>query len=97
MLLSLHAEYVMVHRLEPLAPDRTRITCEWLFEQETLESPGFDPSDAIEFWDMTNRQDWAVSELTQLGVASRRYTPGPYAHQEGLLHAFDRHYLAMLG
>ena len=37
---------------------------------------GFDPSDAVDFWDLTNRQDWHVSELTQPGVESRAYAPG---------------------
>jgi len=96
MLLSLHPDYVMSHTLWPQGPGRTRIVCEWLFDPRTMAQPDFDPSDAVEFWDMTNRQDWHVSELTQLGVASRSYTPGPYANQEGLLDAFDREYLRAL-
>lgn len=96
LLLSLHADYVMAHTLWPEAPDRTRIICEWLFEPATIALPDFDPADAVEFWDMTNRQDWHVSELTQLGAASRAYRPGPYANQEGLLAAFDREYLRVL-
>ena len=55
-----------------------------------MARPGFDPSDAIEFWDLTNRQDWHVSELTQLGLKSRAYSPGPYSDREDLLHALDR-------
>ena len=31
---------------------------------------GFDPSDAVEFWDLTNRQDWHVCELQQRGTRS---------------------------
>src|SRR5690606_7816568 len=31
LLVSLHPDYVLTHRLEPLAPDRTRIECQWLF------------------------------------------------------------------
>jgi Rieske 2Fe-2S family protein len=96
LLLSLHADYVMVHLVEPLAVERTRVTCAWLFEPATIAAPGFDPSDAVEFWDRTNRQDWAICERTQLGVASRAYVPGPYAQSEGLLAAFDRHYRAAL-
>ena len=38
--------------------------------------PGFDPADAIDFWDDTNREDWRVSELSQAGIASRGYRPG---------------------
>ena len=90
MLLSLHPDYVMVHYMHPIAPDRTRIDCAWL-------SAGEDASDAVEFWDLTNRQDWRVNELTQAGVGSRAYSPGPYANAEGLLAAFDRHYLGVMG
>ncbi|HEX5274106.1 MAG TPA: aromatic ring-hydroxylating dioxygenase subunit alpha [Candidatus Rubrimentiphilum sp.] len=92
MLLSLHPDYVMVHSVQALDAGRTRITCDWFFDPAAMRTPGFDCSDAVEFWDLTNRQDWAVSELTQRGVASRAYTPGPYSQQEGLLDAFDRHY-----
>ncbi|HEV2741037.1 MAG TPA: aromatic ring-hydroxylating dioxygenase subunit alpha [Candidatus Elarobacter sp.] len=93
LLLSLHRDYVMAHLVQPVAPDRTRITCIWLFDAAAMAAPGFDPSDAVDFWDLTNRQDWAINELTQLGTGSRAYTPGPYAHAEGLLAAFDEHYL----
>jgi Rieske 2Fe-2S family protein len=96
LLLSLHPDYAMVHFVRPLAHDRTSIVCAWLFEPETIASPEFDPIDAVDFWDLTNRQDWRVSELTQRGVSSRAYTPGPYANAEGLLAAFDRHYLAVV-
>jgi Rieske 2Fe-2S family protein len=44
----------------------------------------------VEFWDMTNRQDWHVCELSQAGISSRAYTPGPYSNREDLLYAFDR-------
>jgi hypothetical protein len=46
---------------------------------------------------LTNRQDWRINELTQAGVGSRAYIPGPYANGEGLLAAFDRHYLRTMG
>ncbi|MET2736235.1 SRPBCC family protein [Staphylococcus epidermidis] len=42
---------------------------------------------------MTNRQDWHVCELSQQGVSSRAYAPGPYAQAEGLLWQFDQEYL----
>lgn len=95
-LLSLHPDYVMVHTMRPLAAGRTHVVCEWLFEPETIAGPDFDPSDAVEFWDMTNRQDWHACELSQLGVGSRAYVPGPYAQAEGLLWAFDRYYSRLM-
>jgi len=96
LMLSLHADYAMVHEVRPLAVDRTHVACSWLFETSTIAAPGFDASDAVTFWDQTNRQDWAIGERTQLGIASRAYEPGPYAASEGLLAAFDRHYLSVV-
>jgi Rieske 2Fe-2S family protein len=90
MLLSLHPDYMMVHTLWPIAPDRTINVCEWHFQPSELTNPSFDASDAIDFWDMTNRQDWHVCELSQAGISSRAYTPGPYSNREDLLYAFDR-------
>ncbi len=91
MLISLHPDYLMTHRLIPLAPDRTYIACEWFFEPESIADPAFDPSDAIDFWDLTNRQDWHVCELQQAGTGSRAYTAGRFTSMEAGVHAFDIH------
>ena len=90
MLLSLHPDYMLVHTLWPVTPDRTIIICEWHFQPEEMARETFDPRDAVEFWDMTNRQDWHVCELSQAGISSRGYRPGPYSNREDLLYAFDR-------
>jgi phenylpropionate dioxygenase-like ring-hydroxylating dioxygenase large terminal subunit len=87
--LSLHPDYVLVHRLQPAGPGRTRIVCEWLFEPSTIARDDFDPTDAVEFWDLTNRQDWHVCELQQTGTASRSWHAGRYSNQEPSVHAFD--------
>ena len=87
--LSIHPDYLLVHRLEPAGPGHTRVVCQWLFEPETIAAPGFDPSDAIAFWDLTNRQDWHVCELQQRGTRSRSWTAGRYSNQEPSVHAFD--------
>jgi glycine betaine catabolism A len=97
LLLSLHPDYAMVHYARPLAAGRTEVVCAWLFAPATMAQAGFDPSDAVDFWDLTNRQDWHVNELTQLGLSSRAYAPGPYSNAEGLLSAFDRYYLDAMG
>ncbi len=97
MLLSLHPDYVMFHTLWPVAPDRTRIVCSWLFHPNTLGNPSCNPDDGIEFWDMTNRQDWHICEQSQLGVQSRAYQPGPYSKRESLSVQFDREVLKALG
>ncbi len=97
LLLSLHPDYVMTHILRPIAPDRTEVICEWHFTPDEMARPGFDASDAVAFWDLTNRQDWHVSELTQLGLKSRSFTPGPYSEREQLLQDFDRWIVAKIG
>jgi Rieske 2Fe-2S family protein len=79
LLVSLHPDYVMVHRVVPLAPDRTFVECQWLFPPEAFDKPGFDPSYAVDFWDITNRQDWTACESVQRGVGSRGYAPGPFS------------------
>jgi len=97
LLLSLHPDYVLTHRILRLAPDRTRIECDWLFHPEAIGAPGFDPSPAVEFWNLTNLQDWRVSELSQRGISSSAYLPGPYSGLESMIAAWDREYLRALG
>ncbi len=93
MLLSMHPEYVMVHQLWPQSPQRTFILCDWFFHPDAFDRADFEPEDAIKFWDLTNRQDWHVCELSQQGIASRAYRPGPFSTRESIPAAWDREYL----
>ncbi len=96
LLLSPHPDYVMTHTLWPISNDETKVICEFHFHPDELNKPNFSCEDAIEFWDLTNRQDWEVSEWSQKGIESRAYTPGPYSHREGLLHDLDKIILSEL-
>lgn len=89
LLLSLHPDYMLTHLLRPVAADRTEIVCELHIHPDEIGRADLDLTGVIEFWDLTNRQDWHVSELTQLGISSRGYIPGPYTSREDLLLAFD--------
>lgn len=93
ILLSMHPDYAMVHQIWPEAPDRTRIVCDWLFHPDASGHDDFRPEDAVEFWDITNKQDWHVCELSQQGISSRAYEPGPYSPRESIPAAWDREYL----
>ena len=88
VLLSLHPDYVMTHRLTPLAADRTLIECTWAFAPEALEKPGFDPGYAVEFWDITNQQDWRACESVQRGLSSEHAVPGPLSPDEDAVYQF---------
>jgi Rieske 2Fe-2S family protein len=96
MLLSMHPEYVMVHQLWPRSPDRSLILCDWFFHPEAFARKDFKPDDAVEFWDMTNKQDWHVCELSQQGITSRAYEPGPYSTRESIPAAWDEYYRRMM-
>lgn len=93
---SFHPDYVLVHRLEPQQVDRTRVVCEFLFHPAVHAQSSFDPSGAVEFWDLTNRQDWEVCERVQAGAQSKAFAPGPLSNLESIVAAFDRHYRACL-
>jgi glycine betaine catabolism A len=82
LLLSLHPDYLMTHLVSPLGPDASHVICTWYFPPEATERPGFDPSYAVDFWDRTNRQDWAACESVQRGMASPHFQPGPLAPAE---------------
>jgi phenylpropionate dioxygenase-like ring-hydroxylating dioxygenase large terminal subunit len=90
LLISPHPDYVMVHRLEPVAPHRTLVECQWLFDPDTAARAGFDPRGTVDFWDRTNRQDWAACEAVQRGVSSRGFRPGPFAGDEDAVAQFVR-------
>ena len=83
LLISAHPDYVMTHRLEPVAAGQTLVDCQWLFPPEATTREGFDPAYAVEFWDITNRQDWAACQGVQRGAAGRGYRQGPLSEAEG--------------
>ena len=58
-----------------------------------MERDDFDPSDAVDFWHLTNEQDWAICERAQKGVRSRGYRPGRYQSLEETIYFFDNWYL----
>jgi Rieske 2Fe-2S family protein len=93
LLLSMHPDYVMAHRLVPLSPEQTFIECSWLFPPEAFEIDGFDPAYAVDFWDITNREDWTACENVMKGVHHQGYRPGPLSSWEGTVYQF----LAIMG
>ncbi len=76
LFLSLSRDHVAAFILLPRGADRTDVRCLFLFEPYELDKPGFDPSDAADFWDLVNRQDWAVCESVQQGMGARVFDYG---------------------
>ena len=89
LLISVHPDYVMSHKLTPLSPTATRVECTWAFPRSVAERPGFDPSYAVDFWDITNKQDWSACESVQRGLASPTWVPGPIAPMESTVYRLE--------
>jgi Rieske 2Fe-2S family protein len=82
LMLSASADHVAAFLLLPRAVDRTTVVCTLLFHPSEVERSTFDPSDARDFWDLVNRQDWSVCESVQRGMSSRSYRNGWFAPME---------------
>lgn len=95
-LIGLAPDYVLNHVVWPQGPGRSTVICDWLFPPSTMDVEDFDPADVVEFWDMTNRQDWGLCEKVQAVAASRGARPGPYHPSETCVHAFDAWYVRKL-
>lgn len=99
LLLTPHPDFVLFHHITPHGPGKITNDCYWLFRPEIINDPnareGIDS--AIEFWDLTNRQDWKVCEQMQKGTKSKRFTRGYYSGREDVLRQLDLELLKALG
>ena len=97
MMLSVHPDYVNYYSVWPVDASHSVVTTEWLQHPDSVASGAWSPNGAIEFWDVVNKQDWHICEVSQLGVSSRMYRPGPFSPLESIPAAWDRAYLAAMG
>ena len=88
LLVSLHPDYVMTHRMVPLSARETWVECQWSFPPEALDKPEFSPAYAMDFWDITNREDWGACESVQRGMDSGFAQPGPLSPDEDAIYQF---------
>jgi Rieske 2Fe-2S family protein len=87
LIVSVHPDYVLTHQAWPDGPNRSTVYCDLYVEGDRVDD--LDVSGALEFWDITNREDYHVVELQQQGTRSRSWTAGRYSNQEASVHAFD--------
>ncbi len=84
LLLSLAMDHAAAFLVWPVSPVHTRIDCRLLFHPQALAEPGFDPSDAADFWDLVNDQDWRICERVQRGMRALPFEHGWYAPMEDM-------------
>jgi Rieske 2Fe-2S family protein len=97
LFVSLACDHAAVFILQPRGAERTDIVCHFLFEPHEIAKPDFDPSDAVDFWDVVNRQDWAICESVQQGMHSRVHHHGYYAPMEDFSLDIRRYVTERLG
>jgi Rieske 2Fe-2S family protein len=90
---NLVPDHVILHRMFPLAPDRTLVRCDWLYLPGVVES-GRDLTRSVELFHRVNLQDFEACERCQLAMDSRSYAGGgvlvPSEHHIGEFHDWVR-------
>ena len=86
LILSVHPDYVRTHEAWPDGPNRSIVHCDLYVEADALDT--VDVAGAVDFWDMTNKEDYHVVDLQQRGTRSRSRHAGRYSNQEASVHAF---------
>jgi glycine betaine catabolism A len=91
--INLVPDHVIVHRMYPLAVDRTVVECDWLYLGQVVES-GRDLSRSVELFHRVNQQDFDACERCQPAMSSRSYAGGgvlvPSEHHIGEFHDWVR-------
>ncbi|MYR46970.1 aromatic ring-hydroxylating dioxygenase subunit alpha [Streptomyces sp. SID5910] len=86
---NLVPDHVILHRMFPLAEDRTVVECDWLYAPEVVASDA-DLSKSVELFHRVNAQDFEACERTQPAMSSRAYRAGgvlvPNEHHIGIFH-----------
>ena len=87
--INLVPDHVIVHRMFPLAADRTVVECDWLYLPGVVES-GRDLDSSVELFHRVNQQDFEACERCQPAMSSRIYAGGgvlvPSEHHIGAFH-----------
>lgn len=97
LMFSVSSDHAAAFILWPETEDRTRIECRFLFHKDEMAREDFDPADAVDFWDLVNRQDWAVCERVQRGISARVHEHGWYLGIEDYSLDIRRYIAAKLG
>ncbi|HEY5822294.1 MAG TPA: aromatic ring-hydroxylating dioxygenase subunit alpha [Propionibacteriaceae bacterium] len=89
--INLVPDHVIVHRMFPMAADRTVVECDWLYLPDVVEQ-GRDLDASVELFHRVNQQDFEACERCQPAMASRMYADGgvlvPSEHHIGEFHDF---------
>lgn len=77
-----HVDYVRLVTVTPVAPEVTELRADWLFPRETLEAPGFDLANVVEFASTVLNEDAEACEMNQRGLHADKFKSGTLMPQE---------------
>jgi len=73
------ADHALTFRVTPISPTQTELVTKWLVHEDAVEGLDYDLQTLTEVWSATNQQDARFVELSQKGMSSPAYQPGPYS------------------
>ncbi|HEX3788769.1 MAG TPA: aromatic ring-hydroxylating dioxygenase subunit alpha [Pseudonocardiaceae bacterium] len=95
--INLVPDHVILHRMFPLAADRTVVECDWLYAPSVV-TEGRDVDASVELFHRVNQQDFDACERCQPAMDSRAYRDGgvlvPAEHHIAEFHDWLRARLA---
>jgi phenylpropionate dioxygenase-like ring-hydroxylating dioxygenase large terminal subunit len=89
-------DYAVIFRFIPRSALSTDAEAIWLVNKDAREGIDYSVDTLIQVWDVTLREDKAITENNQLGILSKAYEPGPYSRQEHGLIRFTNWYVSKL-
>lgn len=92
------ADHAVNIYINPTSLKTSELVCQWLVHKDAVEGVDYEVESLIRVFDNTNREDCALAELTQRGVESRRFVPGPHSpDRETSVTQAHEEYLSLLG
>jgi len=81
----------------PISAGKTLVRTTWCVHKDAIEGVDYTVENLTRVWNATNDQDRALVELSQQGVASSAYEPGPYSpYTESLVEKFCHWYIGRM-
>ena len=91
------SDHIVTFSVQPIDVGHTLVRTKWLVHKEAMEGRDYDLQRLTEVWLATNRQDGALVEMSQRGVISPAFAPGPYSpYTERLVDKFANWYIERL-
>jgi Rieske 2Fe-2S family protein len=75
LVINLVPDHAIIHRIFPVAADRTVVRCDWLFAPDVVHG-GHDLAPSIELFHRVNTQDFGAVEGCQPSMGSRAFKEG---------------------